>query len=259
MSKTPLILLPGTLCNQRLWRHQIEHLSDLADITVGDLTTFPSVEAMASSILEHAPERFALAGLSLGGIVSLEIMRQAPERVIKLALLDTTAHPPKPEQIPAWNQLLRTAKEVGVSQVTEDYLLPNLIYQHHPEKELLTQTILTMAEEVGLMGYINQLKAVMTKPDGFEVLPAITCHTLLLVGREDLLCTVKMHQEMKERIPNAQLVILENCGHLSSLENPEAVTRAMRIWLSHENRSEGNCSAQKNRCKACCQTLCQSQ
>lgn len=231
MAKVPLVLLPGTLCNERLWHHQIEHLSGVANISIGNLTTSSTIQGMANDVLKNAPERFALAGLSLGGIVSLEILRQAPERVLKLALLDTTAHPPRQEQIPAWNHLLEIAAKDGVSKVTKDYLLPNLIHDQNPKKEMLTATIMNMAEEVGIGAYTNQLMAVMTKPNAFDILPSIQCETLLMVGRQDSLCTVAMHREMNEQIPHARFIIIEKCGHLCSLEQPEVVTKELRDWL----------------------------
>ncbi|WP_203364017.1 alpha/beta hydrolase [Bacillus sp. REN10] len=234
MMKMPLLLLPGTLCTEQLWAHQIENLSDIAEVKVGDLTTEPTIQGMAKYVLDHAPERFFLAGLSLGGIVAIEIMRQAPERVLKLALLDTTANPPRPEQLDTWTQFIDMSNNGKFLEVTKERLLPHLIYQQHPMKERLSATIIEMAECIGKDAYINQVKAVMTKPNGFDVLPNIQCSTLLLVGREDALCTVRMHEEMKREIPHADLVIIEDCGHLSSIEQPETVTKVFRKWLTTE-------------------------
>ncbi|RXT05386.1 alpha/beta hydrolase [Ammoniphilus sp. CFH 90114] len=231
MAKTPLLLLPGTLCNEQLWAHQIDHLSDLAEITVGDVTTQPTIKGMARHMLEQAPDRFALAGLSLGGIVAIEIMRQAPERVLKLALLDTTAQPPRAEQMDIWGPLIKRVSCGEFSTVVREKFLPNLLYEAHPLIETLSSNIIDMAEKVGKEAYINQLKAVMTKPNGFDVLPNIRCQTLLIVGREDRLCPVDIHMEMKEKISYANLVEIEQCGHMSTLEQPEAVSAAMRNWL----------------------------
>ncbi len=245
MTKIPLVLLPGTLCDAQLWTHQITHLSDIADIQVGNMTGASTIVEIAKMVLDNSPHRFALAGLSLGGIVAIEILRQAPERVIKLSLIGTTANPPYPEQLEAWNELIHMTKNGEFSRVVYEKFLPNLLYEFHPMKENLVSTILSMAENVGETAYINQLKAVANKSNGFEVLPNILCETLLIVGEEDSLCTVEMHKGMQKEIPYTNLVVLEKCGHLSPIEQPTLVTAAMRKWLL------GETSYKKSSCKSC--------
>lgn len=227
----PLILLPGTLCDASLWAHQVTHLSDIADVQVGDLTGSSTIEDLAKKVLHKAPAKFALAGLSLGGIVAMEIFRQAPERVLKLALLNTTANPPYPAQQDGWNEIISELETGGFRSIVEEKFIPNLLYKDHPQKKDLLLTIDAMVENVGEKSYLNQLKAVTLKPNGNEVLPTIKCDTLLLVGKEDVLCTAEMHKEMHKKVPHAELVIIEQCGHLSTIEQPEQVTDAMRKWL----------------------------
>lgn len=230
----PLILLPGTLCDASLWTHQVTHLSAIADVQVVDITKETTIEGLAQAVLAHAPEKFALAGLSLGGIVAMEIVRQAPERVLKLALLDTTANPPLPAQQVAWGQMIEKIENGGFRSVVAEKFVPNLLYKDHPKKKELLRTIDEMVECVGEDAYLNQLKAVSVKPNGFDILPTIVCDTLLLVGREDVLCTVEAHKDMHKEMPHAELVILEQCGHLSTIEQPERVTEELRKWLLKE-------------------------
>ncbi|PKF87880.1 alpha/beta hydrolase [Bacillus sp. BA3] len=230
MAKVPLILLPGTLCDERLWG--TVNLSDLADVKVCDVSKADTIEGIAKSVLEEAPDKFALAGLSLGGIISLEIMRIAPERVIKLALLDTNPNPPSLEQIEGWERFIDMANNGQFLDITINHLLPVLIHPDRRNDEGLVSTIIEMAEKVGIEGYINQLKAVMTRSDQRPILSTISCPTMILVGREDRVCPLHMSEFLTENIPAANLEIISHSGHLSPLEQPEKVSAALREWLS---------------------------
>ena len=231
MTKEHLILLPGTLCTDSLWRYQIEHLSDIAEIQVGDLTQNDTIREMAKSVLKNAPSQFSLAGLSMGGIVAMELVRQAPERVKKLALLDTNPTPPRAEQITGWENFISMANHGQFMEVTEKFLLPVLIHPNQQKNLDLIETIKQMAEDVGPKAMIRQMKALMTRPDVREHLSAITCPTLVLLGRQDALCSIEMHEYLASVIPNAKLSIIEECGHLSTLERPEEVTTELKNWL----------------------------
>jgi pimeloyl-ACP methyl ester carboxylesterase len=238
MSKEHLILLPGTLCNENLWRYQMDDLADVADIQVGDLTKDDTIQGMAKSILYEAPAAFSLAGLSMGGIVAMEIIRQAPERVKKLALLDTNPNPPLLEQIKGWENFIDMATHGKFMDVTEKYLLPVLIHPDRQKDLDLIETIRKMAEDVGPKAMINQMKALMTRPDGRENLSAIECPTLVLLGRQDMLCSMEMHEYLFSNIPNASLSVIEECGHLSTLERREEVTSRLRDWILQQGYGE---------------------
>jgi pimeloyl-ACP methyl ester carboxylesterase len=231
MKKEALVLLPGTLCDERLWEHQLEHLTDVSDPFVSMLTEADTIEGMAESVLKHAPERFALAGLSLGGIVAMEVIRQAPERVTRLALLDSNPHGPKPEQLESWKDLISKVKSGQFQSIVEENLLPNLIHPSRQEDSSLVSTIRDMAEDIGPEVYVQQLKAVSTRSDLREGLREISVPTLLLVGRDDQICPLSFHEEMQAYILKSRLVVVDHCGHLSSLERQEEVTAALRNWL----------------------------
>ncbi|MEY8191948.1 alpha/beta fold hydrolase [Peribacillus simplex] len=230
MDKVPLILLPGTLCDERLW--ETVNLADLADVKVCDVSKADTIEGIAKSVLEETPDKFALAGLSLGGIISLEIMRLAPERVMKLALLDTNPNPPTLEQIEGWERFINMANNGQFLDITINHLLPVLIHPDRRNDEALVSKIIDMAEKIGIEGYINQLKAVMTRSDQRPILPAIECTTMILAGREDRVCPLHMSEYLTENIPTANLEIVSHSGHLSPLEQPEKVSAALRKWLS---------------------------
>jgi pimeloyl-ACP methyl ester carboxylesterase len=231
---TNLLLLPGMLLGAELFAHQMKHLSDVAAVEVGDITGADTVEGMARSVLEGAPERFDLAGLSLGGIVAFEVLRLAPERVERLALLDTSARPPRPDQLEAWKKFREMTESGHFAEVNENHIMPPLLHPDHQKDAGLKEKIKRMAHNVGEEGFLRQLSAQETRPDSRERLKVISCPTLVAVGREDALCPVELHEEIASAIPGAALVVIEECGHLSSMEQPQAVTALLRYWLQHE-------------------------
>ncbi len=223
--------MPGLLCDERLWRHQARGLADLAGrVLIPDVTGEDTVAGMARGILEAAPERFALAGLSMGGYVSLEVLRQAPERVEALALLDTSARPDTPGQTEARLALIELARAGRFDEVWRR-LLPKEVHPDRVEEPGIRSAVREMAHAVGPEGFERQERAIIGRPDSRPDLPAISCPTLVLCGRDDALTPPHLHEELAEGIPGARLIKIDRCGHLSTLERPEAVTAAMRAWL----------------------------
>ena len=228
--RTPLVLLPGLLCDARLWRHQAENLADIADVTVIDMTRDDTMAGMARRVLAEAPPRFALAGLSMGGYAAFAVMRAAPQRVTRLAVLDSSAHADTPDrraQRLALNAIVRAGRFAEVPPK----LLPTLIHPaRHGDREL-TDTILSMASAVGAEGFLRQHAAIMDRPDSRPGLASIACTTMVLCGRQDARTPLALHEEIASAIPGAELIVLEDCGHMSTLEQPAATTAAMRAWL----------------------------
>jgi pimeloyl-ACP methyl ester carboxylesterase len=230
--KATLLLLPGLLCDRALWAAQIDALSDVCDPWVANLTRDETMEGMARRVLEEAPaQSFALAGLSMGGYVAMEIMRQAPERVTRLALLDTRATLDTPEETERRHELMRLAQtEPGFSPITTR-MLPLLVHPARAKDEPLIRVIHEMAERIGVEVYLRQQNAIMSRPDFQPGLRRIACPTLILCGREDVLTPLERHEEMVRMMPTARLAIIEQCGHLSTLERPYEVNVALRDWL----------------------------
>jgi pimeloyl-ACP methyl ester carboxylesterase len=228
--RTPLLLLPGLLNDAALWRDQLEDLADLATPIVGDLTRHDSIAAMAAAMLAEMPEGFSLAGLSMGGYVAQEIMRQAPHRVLRLALLDTNAGADTDAQRARRRGLIELAGKGRFKGVTPR-LLPQLLHPAHLADAALTRTVMAMAERVGPAAFLRQQTAIMGRRDGLADLARIACPALVLCGRQDLLTPPALHEEMAAAIPGASLVMIEQCGHLSALEQPAQVSAAMRLWL----------------------------
>lgn len=226
----PLVLLPGLLCDEKLWAPQVEALSGLTQVQIADLTQHDTIEGMATAALANAPARFALAGLSMGGYVAQQIMRQAPERVGKLALLDTSARADSAEQTVRRRGLIELAQKGRFKGVTPR-LLPLLIHADRLEDKKLTDIIMAMAEHVGMDGFLRQQKAIMGRPDGRADLAKIAVPTLVLCGRQDALTDLSLHEEIHAGVSGSRLVVVEECGHLSTLERPAEVNMAMREWL----------------------------
>jgi pimeloyl-ACP methyl ester carboxylesterase len=229
---TDLVLLPGLLNDARLWGHQAS-LGDLARVTVADLTRDDTLAAMAERTLAAAPPRFALAGLSMGGYVAMEIMRRAPERVERLALLDTTARPDLPEQTERRRDAIRLAEAGGFDKVMPT-LLPNLLHPDHLGVEAVAGLAKAMAKAVGPEAFARQQTAIMARPDSRPGLAEVGCPTLVLCGRQDLLTPLDRHQEMAGLVAGARLVVVEDCGHLSPIEQPHAVSAVLRYWLQEQ-------------------------
>ena len=226
-----IVLIPGLLCDERLWRHQAAGLAHLAkSVHVPDMTGGDSIEELARGVLATVPGRFALAGLSMGGYVALEVMRQAPGRVEALALLDTSARPDTPGQTGARLALIDLARGGRFDEVWR-LLLPKVVHPGRAEDPSLRSAVRGMAHAVGARDFEKQERAIIGRPDSRGDLPGISCPTLVLCGRDDALTPPHLHEELADGIPGARLRQVENCGHLSTLERPEGVTRAMREWL----------------------------
>jgi pimeloyl-ACP methyl ester carboxylesterase len=226
----PLVFLPGLLHDERLWTHQRTALAGLAETSVADLTRDDSLAGMAARVLAVAPPTFALAGLSMGGYVALEILRQAPARVDRLALLDTTARPDTPEQTRRRRDAVALAESGGFAKIMPA-LLPLLLHPDHLGDSALAGLARDMAMAVGPAAFARQQAAIIGRPDARPGLAAIACPTLVAVGADDQLTPLDRAREMAAAIPGARLAVFEHCGHLSAMEQPAAVNAALRDWL----------------------------
>jgi pimeloyl-ACP methyl ester carboxylesterase len=197
---------------------------------VADLTRHDSIAALAKDALEKAPPRFALAGLSMGGYVAFEIMRQAPERVLRLALFDTSARPDTPEQQERRRLLLAMARGGQFRGVTPR-LLPQLLSPDHLQDEALTGCVMAMAERMGREAFQRQQTAILNRIDSRPGLAAIRCPALVAGGHQDAITPPDILREIADGIPGAAFHLIENCGHLAPLEQPETVARLIRAWV----------------------------
>lgn len=224
-----LLLLPGLLCDARLWRDPLALLGESVSAQVADLTLDDTLQAMARRTLAAAPPRFALAGLSMGGYVALEILRQAPERVTRLALFDTSARPDSPEAARRRRALMALSRTGQFRGVTPR-LLPSLL---HPEavEGPLGHEVRAMADRVGHEAFLRQQLAILHRPDSRPMLSGITVPTLVAVGEQDILTPPELSEEMAAAIPGARLARIPRSGHLPTMEQPQHSAALMREWL----------------------------
>jgi pimeloyl-ACP methyl ester carboxylesterase len=226
----PIVLVPGLNCSARLYAEQVPALWGFGPVTIADHRRVDCVTAIAAHILATAPPRFALVGLSMGGYIALAIMREAPERVARLALLDTSARPDTAEQSERRRGLITLAEGGRFSEIA-DLLFPVFVHRNRQSDEALRAIVRTMAEETGPQAFVRQQRAIMTRPDCRAQLASIRCPTLVLVGDGDELTPPMLSEELAAGIANARLVRVPDCGHLSTLERPEPVNRALVQWL----------------------------
>ncbi|HEY4973772.1 MAG TPA: alpha/beta fold hydrolase [Steroidobacteraceae bacterium] len=227
----PTLLLPGLACTARLYAAQIPALWQFGPVTVAEHRRDDSIAAIASRILAQAPPRFALIGLSMGGYIAFELLRQASERVLRLALLDTTARADTAEQSERRRGLIERARGEGFGAIA-DLLYPLLVHPDRRDDPHLRGLVRGMAEDTGAEAFIRQQSAIISRRDSRPDLAAITCPTLVLVGDADQLTPPERAQEIAAGIRGAQLVVVPDSGHLSTLEQPERVNAALRQWLA---------------------------
>jgi pimeloyl-ACP methyl ester carboxylesterase len=227
----PTVLVPGLLCTPRLYFAQLPALWRFGPVTVADHTRENSMAGIARQILASVPPRFTLVGLSMGGYVSFEIMRQAPERVAKLALLDTTARPDAPEQTAARKRQIEMARGGRFDGIAA-LLFPRFVAAARHGDRALEAVVRTMANDTGAEAFVRQQTAIMNRADSRPDLALLGCPTLVLVGEQDTLTPPDRAAEMASAIPNASQVVVPDCGHLSTLEQPERVTEALLDFLS---------------------------
>ena len=227
----PIVLIPGLLGSPRLYAEQIPELWRTGPVTVADHTRDDSMGALARRILASAPPRFALAGLSMGGYICFELLRQAPRRIARLVLLDTSARPDTPELSEQRRSQIGMARDGRLGEVA-DMLFPRLVHARRWGDESLRRTIRAMAQEVGVPGFSNQQMAIIGRPDSRPGLTAIRCPTLVIVGDGDMMTPPERAEEIANAIPRARLSVIRDSGHMSTLEQPAAVTKSMVEFLA---------------------------
>lgn len=230
-----LLLLPGMLCDAASWRAQVTDLADVANLRVMSYGDADSFEAMAEAVLATAPERFALAGHSMGGRVAQEVYRKAPERVIALALLATDYRGHADEAARAAesarrDSILARVRADGMDTFARFWAPQAIAPANMANAELVADAVAMMARHSPAALEAETL-AGLTRPDRSALLPTIACPTLICPGDQDTLRPVAIHQDMAARIPNARLVVIEGSGHMVAMERPDAVSAAMRGWL----------------------------
>ncbi|MEM0948701.1 MAG: alpha/beta fold hydrolase [Pseudomonadota bacterium] len=227
----PLLFLPGMMCDARLFAAQTAAFSSARTIIHGTMTRGRTVTEIAEAVLDDAPREFALAGLSMGGIVAMEIMRMAPERVTRLALMDTNPLAETPETAANREPQIVAARAGKLNDVMRDEMKPRYLAPG-PSRAQVLDVVMNMATALGPDVFVRQSRALQRRPDQTETLKKIAVPTLVLCGRHDALCEVRRHEFMRDLIPGAILEVIEDAGHLPPLEEPAATTAALERWLT---------------------------
>ena len=228
---TPIVLVPGLASSARIYAQIIPALWRFGPVMVANHIRDDSMAAIARRILSEAPPRFALAGHSMGGYIAFEIMRQAPDRVAKLALINTQARPDTAEATARRRGLMERARRGELRAIREESF-PELVHPSRRDDADILELVHAQDEDVGVEGYLRQQTAIIARVDSRPTLSAIRCPTLVLTGDADNTIPNAFSKEMAEGIAGARLVILDRCGHLPQPEQPEATARALSEWLA---------------------------
>lgn len=229
MAAEHLLLLPGMMCDARLWKPQSRALD--IPCHVPDTTVADNFRDMAAAILADAPPAFAIAGLSMGGILAFELWRQAPERITHIALLDTNPFADTPDKRTMRLDQVQRVLSGQLRALAMDSLKPAYLAKCNRDNKALLDEILDMAMTLGADVFRRQSIALRDREDSTATLPTISCPTTVICGIEDHICPVDYHRFMAQRIRGARLLVLKNCGHLATLEQPDAVNDALKQLL----------------------------
>ena len=225
-----VVFLPGMMCDARLFVPQIAALSATRPVMVAPLVGGDDFTELARRILQQAPPRFALAGLSMGGIAAMEVIRQAPERVTRLALMDTNPLAEAPERARIRDDQIDRVIAGGLAEVIRDDMKPHYLADG-PDRRALLDLCMAMALALGPDVFVAQSRALQTRPDQCDTLRGVRVPTLILCGTEDRLCPPERHHMMHELVPGAALTMIDAAGHMPTIEQPTLTNEALQKWL----------------------------
>lgn len=229
-SDLTLVLIPGLLSDSIVWQPTADALSDSMNVYIADVSAGISLTAVAEDILSQTSGPLCVAGHSMGARIAMEMVRLAPDRVDKLALLDTGTHLPSDDEIEKRQVLVDKLNAEGMSS-SDDWLLP-MVHEDRHDDSALMDALRAMLKRADPAQFERQVKALLNRRDGAITLKQTRCPTLVLVGRQDAWSPVSQHEEMMSHLLDARLVVVENSGHFAPIERPEAVIAALKDWLS---------------------------
>ncbi|MBC93813.1 MAG: alpha/beta hydrolase [Rhodospirillaceae bacterium] len=227
-----LLLIPGLICDDEVWAYPSEHLSDIANISILPMNEAVTMQGLASAVLKNSADKFSIAGFSMGGYVALEVLRQAPERVMRIALLDTSSRKDTQEKLDNRRAAISDCEEGRFGDLL-DRFLPQLLTPKHLNGSL-GKRVRTMGERVGSELFANRHRAMLTRTDSRELLKNSNIPVRAIVGRKDALTSVAEHEEIAALSPLGRLSIIEDCAHMPPLEQPQTTTALLRDWLLYD-------------------------
>ena len=229
--RPPVVIICGQLCTELLWRDKKPVLERLTVVRVSAERDRDNVGAMADAVLASMPERFSVVAHAMGGFVAFEILRRAPARVASVALLSTLAPNDTPVQTARREGYLRLVEQGKFAEIVEERI-PMLLHPARRGDAALVSVVRKMAADTGAAAFLNQQRAIMSRPDSRPDLAAISCPALILFARQDGIVTLAHQEEMHRAIRGSRLQIVEDCGHLMTLEQPQIVNELLADWIS---------------------------
>ena len=227
---TPLVMIPGMMCDERIFAPQIEELVSKRSVHVADISKHDNISDLAADVLSHAPPKFCLVGHSMGGIVAMEICAQDPKRIEKLVLIDTNPLAELEEVKLKREPQISDALSGKLINVIRDEMKPNYLASSE-NQDIILNICMDMALSLGPKVFINQSRALQTRADQQSNIQSINIPVLIMCGSEDKLCTVERHEMMHNMISNSELKIINNAGHMPTLEQPSETTEVLKEWL----------------------------
>ncbi len=255
--RTPLLLLPGMMCNERLWAPQIEAFAREREVMIADFSKAASISEMTLSALDcvnrhQIEESFAIAGLSMGGIVAFDMWRRCSDRVAGLALLDTNHRADAPSREKIRRQQIKDARRGWLYWLLRDELKPTYQSSDKAHDQLTLESVMAMGLEMGPGAFTRQSSALLNREDSIDTLASISCPTLVLCGEGDTLCPPQLHDEMASLIKGAEFRTIASSGHLPTLERPTETTVVLSSWLNRVDASTGKLEAHVQKELASC-------
>ena len=227
---TPVVMIPGMMCDERIFAHQIEELSTDTDIYIADISKYSSIQELASDVLENSPPKFFLVGHSMGGIVAMEMCSQEPDRIEKLVIMDSNPKPELEETKIKREPQIRNVISGNLAQVMKEEMKPNYLADSYKQKDILN-TCMEMALTLGPEVFVRQSRALQDRDDQQSTLKDLNIPVLIMCGAEDKLCSLEKHELMHNIINDSKLEVVMDAGHMPTLEQPQKTTEVIKSWL----------------------------
>ena len=229
---TPVVMIPGMMCDERIFAHQIEELGTDTEVYIADISKYSSIQELASDVLENSPPKFFLVGHSMGGIVAMEMCSQEPDRIEKLVIMDSNPKPELEETKLKREPQIRNVISGNLAQVMKEEMKPNYLADSYKQKDILN-TCMEMALTLGPEVFVRQSRALQSRDDQQSTLKDLDIPVLIMCGSDDKLCSLEKHELMHNIINDSKLEVVMDAGHMPTLEQPQKTTEVIKSWLKN--------------------------
>ena len=229
---TPVVMIPGMMCDERIFAHQIEELGTDTEVYIADISKYSSIQELASDVLENSPPKFFLVGHSMGGIVAMEMCSQEPDRIEKLVIMDSNPKPELEETKLKREPQIKNVISGNLAQVMKEEMKPNYLADSYKQKDILN-TCMEMALTLGPEVFVRQSRALQSRDDQQSTLKDLDIPVLIMCGSDDKLCSLEKHELMHNIINDSKLEVVMDAGHMPTLEQPQKTTEVIKSWLKN--------------------------